>query len=436
MANSSVYTNDNLKELYVEYTINAQPLALNSFLATVLNRGGKPKKIGGKNTVYGLTLGNGSSAGHHNSFDVTHIGARSENYDQMKFTDSHLYARATIGSDKMELWNQSGMDGQFIDESLQKIDDINRALDHHINVLTCSAVANQFTTVTAAASAIAAAASGDIAVADAHLCRDQQVFQVIRSASALSGVLLAVDVRTNGVGAGTLTVTNTGTSSYTAAENDILAPAYYGSQNFLEPLTQHIGTAAYPTAGGNNDSIDHPYFRSYVVAASGSPKVTADQLALLKRYTAQQAPTDGFNAPVENGLISKQMVASTAFMGRNDLMQQILSAMDDKVRWREYHREKDPGWGDQLLIDQTPFLPSDVFPPGYVALVHFPGWAAGFSKRHFITSGAAGVWAQRSGRVDYEAIMQCMGSICVTMRAAQGLLTGVTGIGLSDVGLA
>lgn len=434
MTTPGFYTDEKLKETYGKYLgskLNYTPGMHSAFsnLAQV------PIVTGSKVHKYLLKFGNAASTGFPNDTSLTHLGEKTSTRQQLGIGYSNIYSRTKTDVDRIESWKNGGDAAMFIREELSNLDDVITSHTQTLESLLSGVGDGKLTSVAEAGSSIAQDASGTITVAMKQRVQIGDRLQVYRSSSIISNVFLKVTAKENGIGQGTITVTNTGSTTYTNAASDELYVAYgkSGERCLLSGVEEGVATAAYPRSEVNNDQIDNAFFRS-VVRSGGGASLTYQMIRALKNEVEDQAPLD-FATTEAIGRFNAAPSQPHVFVMSRALADQLLENRYGSERYAPGTGMKDPSWGSMLQIDDIQVYMTNAVDSNTVYYLNMAGWGYKNGGLKPFTSGEAGVYRLMSGTIDYEAMYVAQVSSCCVCRSSQGKITNVTGFDASSAGL-
>lgn len=411
------------------------------YKAAIRGMGAKPMSTGGAKTTFLCKFGRGAASGFVGSAgSLAHIGSDGTNpitaeRKQVSMTHTTTYMRTEIDHRRIRDYEISGDLGHFLREELENQRDMFESHEQMWNTLLIRGNKGKLAVITTTGAAIADTASDDITIDGVEYVPIGMTLGVVRSSSVQSVKLLVTAQKTNGVGAGVMTVKNiTGSGSYTPTENDILIPYNAYEQCFIEGIENDIAASAYPTAQANNDQITSPLFYSVVQDASNA-KITPARIRMLKRKIGQQLPAALAGQLRVQNRNTGDLQSPFVLLMRSDLADQLANDLYSKRRDVGYQdQQAEPGWGYVNTIDGTPIVVMDTITTDTVYLVYFPGFSAFFSDPVPMGKGGdIGIYRNIPRTNLYEAQYEDVGSVLCVQRSAQGKITNVKGFGDSDL---
>lgn len=358
---------------------------------------------GGKGGITFLIdkAGGGSTGASASDGSLAHLGKQPGSRQQVTVPSCMMYSRATCSFDDIKQWREAGERGNFFDVPLKNVQDaimsFPRTFESLIANDTCD---GRVASVSANSAQITSGGgTGDITVNTRQYCIRGNVLTVQRSSSFLSGVELYVTY-SRGVGNGTITVTNQGTTNYTPQTNDILFVMEANNTLQLTSLNECVGRAAYPPRGLNTSPIDDPDYKAIVQNAQSN-------LIDLQKFRAawRKLKTEGYTSAdvelIEDAQSGLKTFVDICLMeyGHVDALNQELWGQTKL----ESSRIADAGWGYIEYVDGFPVHPNGMSPTNNLYILHIPGFICTWGEPEPFTSGVMGVYQSINNSQNFEA---------------------------------
>jgi len=434
---SNLYGDAVLQTAYSEFTIDTLRHLPSVFTAIqALGKEGTPMPytVGARNFTWLVNYGRGGSSGFLNSGSVSHIGNLKGDRAQVAASYSYMYPRATADSREFDQWKKAGNSNHFYDKVGERVQ---AAMQAHMDLVERMHLAptgdGRLDTVTDTTAAINAAASGTVSVNRREFFIKEATLRVYRTNAYVSGVILQVNDEPPVDGAGTVSVTNIGGSSYTPTSGDILYVDYADAQCFFSSLDESINTGAYPNRGQNIVQINNATWASQITSANGK-QVTFEAIRgflnnFRKRLTKSLAEK-------QYSPVTQKLEIPSVFLCSWEHMEAIRKELYAKQRYNGILESEDPTWGTVVTVDGITFVPSSLIPRNTIYFLHVPGWIYSMETPRTISAGTEGPWQRNPTTNLYEVVFEWCGGYYVADRMLQGKITNVAGLDFAtDAGL-
>lgn len=442
MANLLV-NNPNTKITYKDATENVMTLFPGPIPALQKYGAWNPatESLGGESYTFNILSSFGASTGFPSSTNsLTHLGAANPNNSKVAITTSFVWSRASQDYTRKVARKVSGQRGSFFDEAQVKLMGCIKGFAADMNLLMAKTGNGDFTNIaTSGGSALSAnqtvtSTPASIVVSRLEFIRPDMVLDVYSGSSQVPNIQLYVISKTRGVGQGSISVVNLGSSSsYTPTAGDTLVLSGARSQGllYLSGALDWVNAApgAYPRVEGNN--VQPTNYTDYVAMSQAvNAEITLAALwqghLLVKAQRANQNiesvidPTGYIESASEVVWLHPYHITSL----RNALAPNIRYANNELPSGNSV-------WGPLTMVNGLPCYVAWTNPTDQVLYIDAKGVQFAIPSAEIRTTQGMPWVAIPGTSQDEIATCTAIVSVCTDLKS-QGTLTGCTGKSATD----